>query len=167
MTLSSIRENDVVLVDANIIVYYIRGVSDQCGQLIRRCTEREVYGVITTHTVAEVMHQLMLAEARENGWITGSNPARQLSGQPERVRRLSRYELAIKSLLSTGLNLELILKEDILTSMKMQRQTGLLTNDALLLAVADRLRIHSIASADKAFKKVHGIALYTPDDLRL
>jgi predicted nucleic acid-binding protein len=40
-----------------------------------------------------------------------------------------------------------------------------MTNDALLIAMAERLRIQAIASADEHFKGVRGILLYSPDDL--
>jgi hypothetical protein len=85
MNLNQIPKSDIVLIDANIILYALWGKSEQCKRLIRRNAEGEVYAVTTPHIVAEVMHQLMVAEARENGWITGSNPARQLAEQSERV----------------------------------------------------------------------------------
>ena len=49
--------------------------------------------------------------------------------------------------------------------MNLQRQYGLLTNDALFLAVAMRLRVTAIVSADAVFKDVQGIIHYSPDDL--
>ena len=54
---------------------------------------------------------------------------------------------------------------DILETMNIQREFGLLTNDALLLAVARRLNVTSIASADKALSGITGFAVYSPGDL--
>lgn len=140
MTLDQIPKNDIVLIDANIILYALRDKSAQCKRLIRRCVEREIFSVITSHILAEVTHRLMMVEAHENGWITGANPARQLSEQPERVKVLIRYEQAIKNLLAIGIRLEFLEKEDFITMMRVQRESGLLTNDALLVACAERLR---------------------------
>jgi predicted nucleic acid-binding protein len=165
MNLNQIPKSDIVLIDANIILYALRGKSEQCKRLIRRNAEGEVYAVTTPHIVAEVMHRLMVAEARENGWITGSNPARQLAEQPERVKMLFRYEHAIKSFFATGVRFEPVEKEDFITAMRIQRESGLLTNDALLVAISERLRIQAIASADKTFAQVRGVILYSPDDL--
>jgi len=165
MNLDQIPKKDIVLIDANIILYAMRDKSAQCRRLIRRCVERDVYGVITTHILAEISHQLMLAEAYENGWISGSNPARRLAEQPERIKVLIRYEQAIKNLLATGLRLEPLEKEDFLTMLRVQRDSGLLTNDALFIACAERLRVQAIASADRQFSAVRGIILYSPDDL--
>jgi predicted nucleic acid-binding protein len=49
--------------------------------------------------------------------------------------------------------------------MSLQRQYGLLTNDALFLAVAIRLRVTAVISADSVFKNIQGIFLYSPDDI--
>jgi predicted nucleic acid-binding protein len=49
--------------------------------------------------------------------------------------------------------------------MAIQRQAGLLTNDALLVATGERLRVTTIATADTAFKHVNGISIFYPDDL--
>ncbi len=49
--------------------------------------------------------------------------------------------------------------------MRIQREFGLMTNDALFIAVAERLRVKSIASADKGLSKVSGFLIYSPDDV--
>jgi predicted nucleic acid-binding protein len=165
MILNQVQKDSIVLIDANIILYTIRNKSNQCKGLIRRCAEGEIYGVMTPHIIAEVMHRLMIAEARENGWIEGTNPARRLSEQPERVKMLFRYEQAIKNLFATGIRCEPVEKEDIIATLRVQRESGLLTNDALLVAVSERLRIQAIASADNTFTRVRGVILYSPNDL--
>lgn len=165
MKLKEIPKDEVVLIDANIVLYAIRHASDQCAKLLRRCAEQQVIGILTSHIIAEVMHRLMMAEARENGWISGPNPAKQLSQQPDIVKRLVRYEQAVQSLLAMGLHFEEVTKEDLVTALRVQRETGLLTNDALLVAVAQRVRATSIVSADQAFARVQGMLIYIPDDL--
>jgi predicted nucleic acid-binding protein len=167
MNLAAIRKGDLVLLDANIIIYAITNSSAQCRTLLTRCATGDVQGIIGGQQLAEVVHRLMLAEARENGWITGGNPARQLAGQPERIRRLSRYEDAVKGLIATGVRVEPVQREDFFQAMSIQRQAGLMTNDALMAAVADRLRVEAIASADKTLTNVRGLVIYQPDDLNL
>jgi predicted nucleic acid-binding protein len=54
---------------------------------------------------------------------------------------------------------------DILEALNIQREFGLLTNDALLLAVARRLNCSAIATADAAFQSVTGFAIYVPEDV--
>jgi predicted nucleic acid-binding protein len=166
MNIRQIPKGEVVLLDANVLIYASRGVSEQCDQLLSRCAEREISCIISSTQFAEVMHRLMLAEARDNGWISGSNPARQLSERPERIRSLYRYEQAMRSLLGLGVVLEPVAREDFLTAMAVQRQTGLMTNDAILIACAERLRVQAIASADQQLSNVRGIILYSPDDIK-
>lgn len=165
MNLRQIPKGEVVLLDANIVIYASRGASEQCDQLLRRCAEREISCLIPSTQFAEVMHRLMVAEARDNGWITGPNPAKQLTERPDRIRALYRYEQAMRNLLGIGVVLEPTQREDFITAMSVQRQTGLMTNDALLVACTERMRIQAIASADQRLSSVRGVMLYSPDDL--
>lgn len=167
MNLDAIRKGELVLLDANIVIYAIMNSSEQCRRLLKRCASGELHGIIGAQQLAEVVHRLMLAEARENGWITGGNPARQLGEQPDRIRLLSRYEDAVKGLIATGIKIEPVRREDFLQAMNIQRQAGLMTNDALMAAVAERLRIEAIASADKILRNVRKLIIYQPDDLNL
>lgn len=167
MNLDEIRKSEAVLLDANILLYGVLLKSDQCVRLLRRCAERDVVGVIGLQQLAEVMHRLMMIEARENNWSRGANPARSLSEHPERVRAMTRYSDATKGLLASGFRFEPILREDFLFALALQHQYGLLTNDSLFIAVAERLRIKAVASADKTFARVRSITLYGPNDLKI
>ena len=165
MRLSEIRTDEWVVIDTNILVYANQQKSSECIQLIRRCAVRNVYGIVPMPMVAELIHTLMIIEARENGWIDRANPARVLSEHPELVKRLSHYETQVREFLGIGLRLEPVQTEDILETMKIQKEFGFLTNDSLLLAIARRLNCAAVASADKAFESVKGIMVYTPFDL--
>jgi predicted nucleic acid-binding protein len=52
------------------------------------------------------------------------------------------------------------------TKYELQRQHGLLTNDSLNLAVAHRLGINELATADSNFDLVQGIIVYKPADIQ-
>ena len=165
MNLTDIRAGEWVVIDTNILVYANQQKSAEAIQLLRRCASREVFGIVPMPMVAELVHTLMLIEARENGWIEKSNPARALSKRPELVRRLSRYETQVREFLGIGLRIEPATTVDIIEAMNVQREFGLLTNDALLLAVARRLNCSALASADQAFGAVKGVLVYRPSDL--
>jgi predicted nucleic acid-binding protein len=165
MNLLNIPAEQPVIIDANIFIYANQKASVQCVKLLERCANNEVFGILPSHILAEVMHVLMLAEAKDIGMIKGSNPARQLTENPQKVKSLNRYESLIRDLLAIGLQLEPLQREDFITAMSLQRQYGLLTNDALFLAIATRLRITSIVSADTVFENIQGIIHYSPDDI--
>ena len=152
MNLDAIPDGAHVLIDANVFVYAMQGISIQCQRLLQRCARDQAVGVLSTHILAEVQHVLMIAEARDSGWIQGTNPAKQLSRQPERVAALRRYEFLIRDILGMGFQLESLHREDFLSALEIQHQSGLLTNDALLAALGLRLGVRSLASADMAFE---------------
>ena len=165
MNLTTIEPSDNLILDANILLYAIQRKSIQCVELIDRIAAGEINCFASTHILAEVLHVLMLEEARNSGSLTGGNPARKLSENPGIVRSLYQYEFVFEDLLNIGLNIVEVTKSDLLDSLNIQRQYGLLTNDSLIIAVAKRLGITKLVSADNSFTRVRNIKLYSPDDL--
>ena len=165
MNLLRIPQKQPVIIDTNIFIYAAQRSSIQCIKLLEKCANEDFYGIIPTHILSELIHILMLAKARDLGLIKDSNSAKQLSENPNKIKALNRYESLIRDLMSIGLKLESLQKEDFIAAMTLQRQYGLLKNDALLLAVANRLRVTSLVSADMVFKDIQGIIHYSPDDI--
>lgn len=163
--LSGIRAGAWVVLDTNILVYANQRRSPECVELLKRCASAEVVGIVPAPMAAELAHALMLIEARENGWVPRGSPARALAERPDLVRRLVRYEIQMREFLAMGLRIEPSGEADILEALRLQRESGLLTNDALLLAVARRLDCEAVASADKALAAVPGFAVFSPADL--
>ena len=106
MSLGQIRNGELVVIDTNILVYANQQKSGECVHLLQRCAGDEVNGIVPMPMVAELMHTLMLIEAKENGWIERANPSRALAERPERVQRLSNYEKQMHQFLGIGLRLE-------------------------------------------------------------
>lgn len=162
-----LQDGEIVIIDANIIIYAATSASLQCTTFLNRCAANELKGVIAANTLGEVMHRLMMIEAREKGWLSKSNPTRQLAGEPEKVRTLFHYREAVLDVLSSGIYVEPVQKEDFIAAMKIQKDTGLLTNDALLAAVTSRLSLRALASADRNLDKFSETVLYSPDDIAI
>jgi len=165
MKLGDIPTGELVVIDTNILVYANQQRSPACVQLLSRCARGEVRGVVPLPHVVELMHTLMLIEARENGWINRNNPARALSEKPEWVQRLTNYRKQMQQFLGIGLRLEPLMTVDIGEAMGIQREFGLLTNDSFLVAVARRIHSEAIATADSAFGTIKGFLVYGPSDL--
>ena len=68
-------------------------------------------------------------------------------------------------MLGGGLSVMPVLPDDFHVALEFQRQFGLLTNDSLNLAVARRLGLTALATADQGFDAVHGFMVYRPSDL--
>lgn len=160
--LSAIPAGSWVAIDTNILVYANQGRSPECAELLRRCAAGDLQGVVPAPMVAELIHGLMLIEARENSWIERSNAARALAERPDLVRRLMRYEAQMREFFGIGLRIEPVGAADFLEALRIQRETGLLTNDSLLLAVARRLGSEAVATADQAIARASGFTVYSP-----
>lgn len=161
----SIRPGAWVAIDTNILIYANQRRSPECADLLKRCAAGEFQGIVPMPMVAELVHALMLIEARENNWIDRANAARSLAEHPDLIRRLTRYELQMREFFGIGLRIEPVGAGDVLEAMRIQREAGLLTNDALLLAVARRLNCEAVASADKTIVAAPGFAVFSPSDI--
>ncbi len=166
MTLDEIRNGTRVLIDANVLIYGIRRSSPQCRALLARCDSGALEGIITTTILAEFSHRRMIEEAKFKG-LVGSNPARALSENRSLLRSLSGYADEVRDLLGGGLLVEHILPEDFHLALEFQQKFTLLTNDSLNLAVARRLGVSELATADKGFDSAQGFIVYKPSDIAL
>jgi len=165
MNLTEIKSGEWVVIDTGILVYANQQKCTECIQLLKRCAQQDVRGIVPMPVVADLVHTLMLIEARENNWVEPNTAARMLADKPDLVRRLSRYENQIREFMGIGLRLEPATPVDVLEAMAFQREFGLLTNDALLLAIARRLNCSAIASADRTFDQVKGFVIYQPSEV--
>ena len=164
MNLSDIQGGTRVFVDTNILIYARRHVSSQCREFVNRCQGKAVQGVITPLVVAEFCHRRMMQEAQSKGFAA-SNPSRALSENREVIRNLSVYAEDTRSLLSGELDLIPARAEDFLEALLLQKLHSLLTTDSINLAVARRLGIQEMATADKSFDNIEGLIVYKPEDL--
>jgi len=163
MSLDAIPPGSGVLLDANILIYANVGQSDECARLLERCVRGELRGVLPSHILAEVCHKLMALEARAK--VGPEHNHRALLEKPAEVKKLEGHARAIRRLLSCGLLIEPLLKEDFPSALEFQSRWGLLTNDALLLAVGSRLSLDILASADKVFRGISRWKTFAPSDL--
>jgi len=164
MNLDEVRNGATILVDANILLYARRGSSPRCRDFLTRCDQQAVSGVITTVILAEFCHRQMMIEAQATG-VAASSPVRTLGRNPAKVRQLASYASDVRNLLGGGLHVESAVPADFPVALEIQKQHGLLTNDALNLAVSRRLGISEIATADSDFDEIEGWFVYRPDDL--
>ncbi len=164
MNLDDILNGSRVFVDANIIIYALGRKSVRCRSFLTRCDSGAIEGWITTSVVAEVGHRRMMHEAQSRQLI-GSNPARALAQNRKLIPQLTAYADEVRNLLGGGLQVETVRPEDFFVALELQKQHSLLTNDALNLAVARRLGVNEIATADTNFDLIQGAIVYKPEDL--
>jgi predicted nucleic acid-binding protein len=168
VNLDDIPAGSRCVVDTNVLLYAEQGVSAQAQRFLRRCADGEIRGVMPQTVWQELAHKLMLAEALARGLVSGGNPAAKLAARPGAVRSLTLYRAKVRALLDLGLAFEPCQLADLTErAFTLQEKYGMLTNDAVVLAVALRLRADGLVSRDKAFSGVRELALYFPTDLNL
>jgi predicted nucleic acid-binding protein len=165
MNPSDILGGASVFVDANIFIYAVERRSRQCRQFLDRCDGEAVHAFSSAVVLAEVCHRRMINEAKEAGVISGPNPSRLLGRKPGQIQGLSIYAQNVRDLLDSAIVFEPIRTADFYVALELQRQHGLLTNDALNLAVARRLGLQELVTADTSFDNVQGIIVYKPEDI--
>jgi predicted nucleic acid-binding protein len=167
VNLDDISTGSFCVVDTNVLLYAEQGVSSQAQRLIRRCASGELKVVLPQTVWQELTHKLMLAEAVMRGLIPGGNPAAKLAAKPDAIRGLTLYRAKVHSLLELGFGFEPCTLSDLTDRVfALQQQYGLLTNDAMVLAVALRVKANALVSSDKAFRDVKEPDVYVPTDLR-
>lgn len=72
MDINSIPGQVSALMDANIFIYHLAGLSPDCTSFLRRVARGEFDSHVTTVVIAEVLHRRMLGEAVAKGLVSPS-----------------------------------------------------------------------------------------------
>lgn len=154
-----------VFVDANTWVYHFTSQArfgSACTVLIARIGQQDIAGFTSTHVMTEVAHRLILVEASAaNGWPLAS-ALKRLQKNPLALEKLSQFRIALDELLQTGIQLLAATPQDVLAAASVSQQTGLLSNDGLIVAIMQAHGLVNLASGDSDFDRVPGITRYGP-----
>jgi len=165
MIFGEIPNSASVFIDANTFVYAFSQHSQfgpACRGLLERIDRGEVSGLTSAHVLAETAHRLMTLEAcTVFGWpFTGI--AQRLRRHSVEVQQLSAYRQAVSLILNSQIHVISTAPEAVLAATDVSRQHGLLTNDALIVAIMQANGLMSIASHDADFERVPGLVRYAP-----
>ena len=165
MTFADIPAGASIFIDANTLVYHF-GAEPMFGpasrDLLVRIKRCEIAGYTSTHIVAEMAHRLMAIEAMKSfGWPAGQI-ARRLQKSASDVQRLTLFRRAIQEVSTFDVQI-LIVRPDFLdAAAAVSQQTGLLTNDAMVVVVMSAHNLVNLASNDADFDRESGITRYSP-----
>jgi predicted nucleic acid-binding protein len=166
MTFDDLGAGEASFLDANAFVYHF--VSDPqfgaaCGRLLRRVENQEVRGFTSTHVLTEMAHRVMTVEAiGAFGWPV-AGIARRLRQHPSEVQRLTGFQRAVERVLRSHIQVLTIPAHLIAAGTTISRQTGLLSNDALIVAVLQANGLSRLASSDQDFDRISWLTRYGPD----
>ena len=132
-----------------------------CNHLVQRVENGELTGYTSTPVLSELAHRLMTFEAPLLfGWP--SKVVDCLTQNPTAVRQLSRFRQAVAKVPQLGVRILTIPETLVEAAAGVSQQTGLLSNDALIVAVMQANGLTALASADADFDRVPGITRYAP-----
>jgi uncharacterized protein len=165
MIFQDIPQGAAVFIDANILIYYFGPdpvLGPPCAELMNRIDRKDVQGFVSVQVVMDVAHRLMALEAcAVFGW-PHQGIARRLRQHPSLVMQLTRYHQAIDEFALTGIRTLDTSGPQISRAADVSRQTGLLTSDALIVAVMRDHQLTHLASNDSDFDRVPGLLRYAP-----
>jgi predicted nucleic acid-binding protein len=165
MRLTEVSNGETVLVDANIFIYAFAPdptLGPPCQEFLERIDNGDLRGVVSSHILSNVSHRLMSLEACQTfGWpYTGI--ASRLARHPTEVQQLHRYRQAIDDIIASGIQIVPVESRHIVAGNSVSVQVGLLSNDALTVAIMREMNLVHLASHDADFDLVSGIVRCSP-----
>lgn len=165
MTFADLPAGAAVFVDANTLTYYFEPhlvYGPACQPLMLSIEQQQILGFTSTHVLSEVAHRLMTMEAvAVFGWpFVGI--AQRLRRHPAEVQRLTRFRQAIETILNSRIQVLNTTPSVVLAGAVISQQAGLLSNDALIVAVMQANGLTNLASSDTDFDRLSGLTRYAP-----
>lgn len=165
MTFTDITAGSSVFVDANVLIYAYGPhpvLGTPCQELLKRLENNDVVLLTSTHVLAEMVHRLMGMEAsRLFGWgTTGSAP--RMKAHPREVQQLSLYRRSYDDIVALGVRILPLEARHGSLAVDVSGQFGLLSGDALVVAVMKENQLSQLASNDADFDRVPGIQRFSP-----
>jgi len=154
-----------VFVDASVIIHHFEPnplFGPAATEFLERIENQELSGIPSTHVISEVAHRLMTIEAMQAyGWKSGGI-ALLLRNHPAQVQTLNRFRQAVQEIPLFNIRILTVDPACLDPAAGVSQQTGLLHNDALVIAVMRAHNLIRLASADPDFDRVPGITRFAP-----
>lgn len=163
--LKDIPDGATCFLDATIFYYHLVNtppLSDDCSDLLARVAAGAIDAVTSTVAVAEATHKVMLAEIMRKHGLGSQGLISRLKKHPELLDQLTEHEQIVPLAQALGVWIEAITVDLLLRGAKLSPQYHLLTNDALTLAVMEKLSVTHLATNDDDFDSIPGLVIFKP-----
>ncbi len=165
MTFEDIPAGSAVFLDGNVLVYHF--VPDPvfgppCRDLLERISQQNISGFTSAHVLTNVAHRLMTLEAvGKYGWpMTGI--AYRLKRHPAELHTLVKFRQSVAEVPNYGIETLPVELPHIISAAALSQHHGLLSGDALIVAVMQAHGLTHLVSHDADFDRVPGITRYAP-----
>jgi predicted nucleic acid-binding protein len=165
VTFDKIPAGLALFLDANCLIY--EATADPtyglaCKRLLERIENKELPGYTSSHVLAEMAHRLMTLEVTNRLSRPFTGMASWLRRHPSEVQQCKSHRRAIDELAALPLTILPVTGSLVSRGADLSIQFGLLTNDALIVAVMQDNGLNALASLDADFDRVPGITRYAP-----
>ena len=165
MIFADLVAGDSVFLDANTFIYHFTpnpALGPACTQLLQRIENQELFGFTSIHLMGEVAHKLMTIEANALfGWPF-AGMANRLRRHPSDVQKLAAFKTALDKIAQSRIKILDISISILQAATTVCLQTGLLINDALIVAMMHQYGWTRLASHDADFDRIAGLQRYSP-----
>jgi predicted nucleic acid-binding protein len=165
MNFASIAPGTTVFIDANVFVYAFSAdptFGRHCVDLLERIELGELNGCLSVAALSETAHRLMTLEACQRyGWPY-AGIAQRLRRHPAEIQQLTAFRAALDEIVGLGLQIFDIGVSAVIRAADLSVLYGLLSNDALVVALMEAHRVSHIASNDADFDRVPAITRHVP-----
>jgi predicted nucleic acid-binding protein len=163
--LADIPAGTVVFLDANIFVYHFVPhplLGHSCRDLLQRISRGEIGGITSSGVLSNAAHRLMTYEASDTyGWPM-DGIAYRLQQHPNKLMALTRFRQAVEEVPIFGVRVLSVGLSDVVSAAALSQQYGLLSGDALVVAMMQHLGIVNLASNDADFDRVPWVSRLSP-----
>ena len=165
MNFADIPTGSSVCLDANVLIYAFGSdpiYGSPSKTLLDRIEQGDVDGFLTSHAFSDTAHRMMTLEACQIlGWsYTGIG--RRLRRNPAEIQKLQAFRKALDDIVAIGLHILPVSDQDILLAGDLSIQHGLLSGDALMIAMMQKNGLTQLASNDADFDHVPGLTRFGP-----
>jgi predicted nucleic acid-binding protein len=160
-----IPDGEAAFVDANILHYAVIGTppfSEHVYPFIDRLDSGLLTGVVSVQVLADAQHKTMLSLLATQYRLSRSKLVRWVKDHPRELQVLTGFQEAARLLHAAPI--QVVQVEDNLLSeaATISLQLGLLTNDAIIVALMQRHGLTHLATNDDDFDRVPGITVWKP-----
>ncbi len=156
-----------IFIDANIFLHHAFDVNEESIEFLKRIELSDVR-VYTSSLVLEEVYFKILCQAASNYLkkVSVKNIKKLFANSEKKkavLRPLKEYSQYIEILKISGLKILNLEYEDVSMAVEISSEYGLITADAMHIAVMKRNMINNIATADSDFEIVPWIEVWTPE----
>ena len=163
--LSDLADGVSCFVDANIICYHIvqtPPLSEECTRFLKRIERGAVQAATSAAAVAEAIHKVMLAEAIQQHKLDHRGLAHRLQRQRELIADLTEHQKVPTLLKALSMHVEPVTLDILERAAALSVQHRLLTNDAVSVAVMEKLGLSHLVTNDDNFDSVPHLISWKP-----